>query len=236
MKKSLSIALIAVSATTLVGYSKPIDNQGLIGTASLVNAIAKTETNGATKTPVNTPIKAPVKTTPAPAANPALIIPAGTKFNTDLEQAISTGKNKNNDRFTLKIKNGSVGKYPILKDAVIEGHLEDVSKAARGKKAKLNLVFDAIKLKNGDTFPIDAILLNTKIETKTKGKFLKNAATIIGGAVAGKFVGDKTKFKHGGLAGGAAAAAYVLSSPGGEVELKKGTDVELKLKTKLDAN
>jgi hypothetical protein len=235
MKKILSIALITVSATTLVGYSKPIDNRELIATANLATAIAKTETNGATKAPVNTPIKAPVKPTPA-TADPALIVPAGTKFNTDLGQAISTGKNKNNDRFTLTIKNNSVRKYPILKDAIIQGHLEAVVKAARGKKAKLNLVFDSIKLKNGDTLPIDAVLLNTKIETKTKGKFLKNAATIIGGAVAGKFVGDKTKFKHGGLAGGTAAAAYVLSSPGGEVELKKGTDVELKLKTKLDPN
>jgi hypothetical protein len=49
-------------------------------------------------------------------------------------------------------------------------------------------------------------------------------------------VGNKTNFKHGKLAGAAAATAYVLSSPGGEVVLKKGTDLQLKLKSALDPN
>jgi hypothetical protein len=233
MKKQLATALIAISATSLVGYSRTIyDREIMHPSSSLATPIAKTDNNGATKTPINTPVKNPTNTP----ANPDAVVPAGTNFNTDLQQEISTGKNRNNDKFVLKIKNGSVGKYKVLKDSTIEGHIENVTKAAKGKKARLNLVFDAIKLKNGDVFPIDAILVNTKIETKTKGKFLQNAATIIGGAVAGKFLGDKTKFKHGTLAGGAAATAYVLSSPGGEVVLKKGTDVKLKLKTKLDTN
>ncbi len=163
-------------------------------------------------------------------------IPAGTTINTDLQQEISTGKNRNNEKFTIKIKNSSVGKYPALKDAVIEGHLEDVTKAAKGKKAKLNLFFDGVKLKNGELLPIEANLVNTQVETKTKGQFLKNAGIILGGTVAGNFLGDKTKFKHGKMAGAAAATAFVLSSPGGEVVLKKGTDLQLKLKSNLDPN
>ncbi len=163
-------------------------------------------------------------------------VPAGTNINTDLQQEISTGKNRNNEKFVIKIKNGSVSKYPPLKDATIEGHLEDVTKAAKGKKAKLNLVFDAVKLKNGDLIPIAADLVNTQVETKTKGQFLKNAGIIIGGTVAGKMLGDKAKFKGGKLAGAAAATAFVLSSPGGEVVLKKGTDLQLKLKSNLNPN
>jgi hypothetical protein len=162
--------------------------------------------------------------------NSQAIVAAGTTFNTDLQQEISTGKNRNNDTFVLKVKSGN----PILKDGKIEGHVEGVTKAAKGKKAKLNLVFDSIVLKNGDKLPIDASLVNTQIESKTKGKFLQNAGIILGGATAGHFVGNKTNFKHGGLAGGAAATAYVLSSPGGEVVMKKGTDVKLKLKTPLN--
>jgi hypothetical protein len=157
-------------------------------------------------------------------------VPVGTAIDTDLQQDLSTGKNKNNDRFTLKVKSSN----PTLKDSVINGHLENVQKAAKGKKATFNLVFDDIVLKNGDMYPVDMTLLNTQVETKTKGQFLKNAGIIIGGTVAGRFIGDKTKFKHGGLAGGAAATAYVLSSPGGEVQLKKGTDVKLKMKTALN--
>jgi hypothetical protein len=167
---------------------------------------------------------------------PAGAVPVGTTIDTDLQQEISTAKSKNKEKFTAKIKNGSVSKYPALKDAVIEGHLEDVNKAAKGKKAKLNLFFDDVKLKNGELLPIEASLVNTQVESKTKGQFLKNAGIILGGTVAGNFIGDKTKFKHGKMAGAAAATAFVLSSPGGEVVLKKGTDLQLKLKSNLDPN
>jgi hypothetical protein len=169
----------------------------------------------------------------APSKTSPVLVPAGVKFTTDLEQNISSGKSKNGDRFTLKIKNSSIGKNKILKDSKINGHLENVVKAARGKKAKLNLVFDEIVLKDGSIYPIDATLVNTRVETKTKGKFLQNTGLILGGAIAGRFLGNRAKIKHGGLAGAGAAAAYVLSSPGGEVVLKRGTNVELKLKTPL---
>lgn len=163
------------------------------------------------------------------------LIPVGTSFEAVLQKDLSTGKQPNNERFTLRVKNSSVGGNKDLKDAEIAGHLENVVKAAKGKKASLHLVFDDIKFKNGAASPIDVTLVNTQIETKTKGKFLQNAGIILGGAVAGKFLGDKAKFKHGTLAGGAAATAFVLSSPGGEVELKKGTVVQLKLTKPLDA-
>ncbi len=163
----------------------------------------------------------------------AVLVPAGVKFNTILEQQISTGKNQNRDRFTLRIKNSSIGKNKILKDAKINGHLEDVVKAAKGRKASLHLVFDEIVLKNGSIYPLDVTLVNTRVETKTKGKFLQNAGIILGGVVAGNFLGNRAKIKHGGLAGAAAATAFVLSSPGGEVVLGRNTNVELKLKTPL---
>jgi hypothetical protein len=162
-----------------------------------------------------------------------VVAAAGTTFDTNLEQEVSTGKNRNNERFLLRVKNGSLGKNQSLKDAQIQGHLENVVKAARGKKASLHLVFDQIVLKNGDVYPINATLVNTQVETKTKGKFIQNAGIILGGAAAGHFLGNKAKFKQGALAGGAAATAFVLSSPGGEVVLKKGTNVKLKLKTPL---
>jgi hypothetical protein len=209
-KQSVALVLLTVSLGSLVGCKgKPED---------------KPKPNAAITAGGN-------KLTPA-----AGIIPAGIAFDTDLQQELSTGKNHNNEKFSIKIQNGSVGKYPALKDAVIEGHLEKVTKAAKGKKAELNLVFDDIKLKNGEMVPIEADLVNTKVEAKTKGQFLKNAGIILGGTVAGHFIGDKTKFKHGKLAGAAVATAFVLSSPGGEVVLKKGTDLELKLKSNLDLN
>jgi hypothetical protein len=216
-KQSVSIVLLTLSLGSLASCSKQVAEKPV--------DTAKTATSSA------------ITTTNKPANSSALaIVPAGVTINTDLQQELSSGKNRNNEKFTIKIKNGSVSKYPALKDAIIEGHLEKVTKAAKGKKAQMNLTFDDLKLKNGDLLPIDATLVNTQVETKTKGQFLKNAGIILGGTIAGNFVGDKTKFKHGKLAGAAAATAFVLSSPGGEVVLKKGTDLQIKLKSNVDPN
>ncbi len=219
LKQSVSAVLLTLSLGSLVSCSSKVADKPV--------STVKTATNGA--------ITATNGTKPGNGGTLA-IVPAGVTIDTDLQQELSSGKNRDNERFTIKIKNGSVSKYPALKDATIEGHLEKVNKAAKGKKAQMNLAFDDVKLKNGDLLPIDATLVNTQVETKTKGQFLKNAGIILGGTIAGNFVGDKTKFKHGKLAGAAAATAFVLSSPGGEVVLKKGTDLQLKLKSNLDPN
>ncbi|WP_295614454.1 hypothetical protein [Chamaesiphon sp. GL140_3_metabinner_50] len=216
-KQSVSIVLITLSLGSLASCSKKVAEKP-VDTAKPATSSAITTTN-------------------KPANSSALaIVPAGVTINTDLQQELSSGKNRSNEKFTIKVKNGSISKYPALKDATIEGHLEKVTKAAKGKKAQMNLTFDDLKLKNGELLPIDAALVNTQVETKTKGQFLKNAGIVLGGTIAGNFIGDKTKFKHGKLAGAAAATAFVLSSPGGEVVLKKGTDLQIKLKSNIDPN
>ncbi|MEG3990065.1 hypothetical protein QUA13_23405 [Microcoleus sp. S28C3] len=78
-------------------------------------------------------------------------VPAGTSFDTILQQDLSAGKNRDNERFTLRVKGGN----KTLKDAVIQGHLEDVVKAAQGKKSSLHLVFDDIQLADRSAYPID---------------------------------------------------------------------------------
>ncbi len=208
MKKFIPLLLTAALLTNTVACSKPSDKTS--------------STSGSTQSNSLTTQQA--------------ILPTGTTFDTVLEQDLSTGKNKNDDRFFLRVKNSVKAGNINFKDAKIQGHLEDVVKAVKGKKASLHLIFDEVALKDGTTYPIDATLVNTELETKTKGKFLQNAGIILGGAVAGHFVGNKAKFKHGGLAGGAAATAFVLSSPGGEVVLKKGSKIKLKLKSDLASN
>jgi hypothetical protein len=227
LKQSVSLVLLTLSLGSLASCSSKVAEKPVDTVKTATNAIKPATTGAMTTTGNNKP---------ATKAGNLAAVPAGVTIDTDLQQELSSGKNRNNEKFTIKIKNGSVGKYPALKDATIEGHLEGVTKAAKGKKAKMNLTFDDVKLKNGDLIPIDAALVNTQVETKTKGQFLKNAGIILGGTIAGNFVGDKTKFKHGKLAGAAAATAFVLSSPGGEVVLKKGTDLQLKLKSNLDPN
>jgi hypothetical protein len=161
-------------------------------------------------------------------------VAAGTTFEVSLPTEVSTAKNRSQDRLTLPVKSPLVGGNSILKGAKVEAHLEDVVKAQRGRKASLHLVFDDIVLKDGTTQPIEATLLNTKVQSKTKGQFLKNVGIIVGGTAAGHFVGKKVGQKHGGIAGAAAATAFVLASPGGEVVLKKGSELDVKLKSPIE--
>lgn len=217
MKKLMSLLLSAVLLSTTVACRKPNDQTSSTSVPANSNTTAASNQTNNSK-------------------NQQAVLPAGTSLDTSLQKDLSTGKNRNNDSFSLRVKNSLQAGNQNLKDAEIQAHLENVVKAAKGKKASLNLVFDDIVLKNGATYPIDATLVNTQVETKTKGKFLQNAGLILGGAAVGHFLGNKAKFKHGALAGGAAASAFVLSSPGGEVVLKKGTTIKLKLKTPLDAS
>ncbi|MBD2211188.1 hypothetical protein H6G27_15010 [Nostoc linckia FACHB-104] len=212
MKSFVPLLLSAALLTNTVACSKPNDK--------VANTANSNQTTQTAKNASNT-------------QNSEVSVPAGTSLDTVLQKELSTGKNSENEPFTLKVKNSVKGVKPDLKNAEIQGHIENVVKAAKGKKATLRLVFDEITLKNGATYPIDAALVNTQVETKTKGKFIQNAGIILSGTVAGHFIGKKTNVKHGGLAGAAAATAYVLSSPGGEVVLKRGTKVKLKLKSAL---
>ncbi|MBO3460048.1 hypothetical protein G7B40_011510 [Aetokthonos hydrillicola Thurmond2011] len=220
MKKLIPLLLSAALLGNTVACSKPADKTSSTSTTNTSNPNTTKTTNTSAITSNSKGQQASV--------------PAGTTFDTILQEDLSTAKNRNNDRFTLRVKNSLVGGNPTLKDAQIQGHLEDVVKAAKGKKASLHLVVDDIMLKDGQAYPLDASLVNTQVETKTKGKFIQNAGIILGGAVAGHFLGNKANFKQGALAGGAAATAFVLSSPGGEVVLKKGTNVKWKLKTALN--
>jgi hypothetical protein len=177
------------------------------------------------------PIAVLAQTQTAPLATS---VPAGTIFEAKLQEDLATNKNHDQDHFLLREHNPLLGGNPLLNDAQIEGHLEEVVKAAKGKKAKMHLVFDDIILKDGARLPLDATLLDTKIETETKGTFLRNTGLVVGGAVAGHYLGKKTGLPAGTLGGAAAASAVVLNSPGGEVVVKRGTTLKLKLNKPLD--
>jgi hypothetical protein len=160
LKQSVSLVLLTLSLGSLVSCGSKVADKPIDTVKPATSAAIKPATTG------SKPAPAGAITTSKPGALAA--VPAGVTIDTDLQQELSSGKNHNNEKFTIKIKNGSVSKYPALKDATIEGHLENVTKAAKGKKAQMNLTFDDVKLKNGELLPIEANLVNTRVETKTK--------------------------------------------------------------------
>jgi hypothetical protein len=156
------------------------------------------------------------------------LAPAGAQFEARLDQQLNTKTLHDGDRFTLTEHEGFFHHAPpALKGAKIEGHVENVSPAHMGHGATMNVILDDIVTADGTTAPIDASVTSIK-EFEPKTHHLRDAALIVGGAVAGHVEGARHGVKHGGLAGAAAGFALATSLKS-DIVVKKGTIVHLKL-------
>lgn len=150
----------------------------------------------------------------------------GTEFTIKLEEGLSSAKNTDGDTFTAVVSTGLFGDK-TLKGYTVAGHVEGVKKSGMmGKKGELDIVFDELVSPDGKAYPIEAALTSVP---KPEGKFLRNAAIVLSGAVAGHHIGKKTSKKHGALLGAASATAVALTMPGGDVVVKSGTKLKVRL-------
>jgi len=78
---------------------------------------------------------------------------------------------------------------------------------------------------NGSAVPIHAQLLSA---LRPQTHRLRNAALIVGGTVAGHYLGQRTGMRHGALAGAAAATAFVLADKS-DIVLNRGSVLRLRL-------
>jgi hypothetical protein len=160
--------------------------------------------------------------TGAPQAAGTVLVKAGTRFDGKLQQEIATNKSHDGDTFTIAEADTLFHKNPALRGAVIDGHLENVSAAGLGKKPSLTLVFDDIKMPDGQTAPIQVKIINMGA-FDAKSHHWRTAGMVIGGAVAGHMAAGA---HHGGLMG--AGAGYMLSQQmKTNVDVKPGTMIEL---------
>lgn len=150
----------------------------------------------------------------------------GTEFTIKLDDGLSSAKNQDGDLFTATVATGFFGDK-ALKGFTVSGHVEGVKKSGMmGKKGAMEIVFDELVAPSGKAYPIEAALTSAP---KPEGKFLRNAAIVLSGAVAGHHIGKKTDKKHGALLGAASATAVALSMPGGDVVLKSGAKLKVRL-------
>lgn len=152
-------------------------------------------------------------------------IKTGTTVSGKIDVTLDSGKNADGDVFTMALKPGLFGNK-AFKGAVLEGHIEGVQSAAKlGKKGAMNVEFDDIVTADGKVVPVEAMLASAP---KPEGKMLRNMAIVLGGAVAGHHIAKAAGKKHGALAGAVAGGAIALSMPGGNVVIKKGTELKVK--------
>ncbi|GAC1418454.1 MAG: hypothetical protein NVSMB5_09910 [Candidatus Velthaea sp.] len=164
------------------------------------------------------------------AATPAqtgVLAHKGAEVDGELQQRLDSGKNHDGDTFTLVPKDTFFHKNPALKGATIEGHLESVTAASHTHKATMNVIFDDVKMPDGTVAAISASVKSFK-EFEPKTHHVRDAALIVGGAVAGRMVSKKVGHGGGTLAGAAAGFA-LASSMKSNIVIKQGTLVRLKM-------
>ena len=183
---------------------------------------------------------------PAPSLASYTVAP-GTRFLVRLENELNTRKTKENKRFKVKtLEPLEAGNGMILPPgAEIKGHVSRIEPAGVTGRARLWLTFDEIKTKNGK-MPIVADVVSVpgdhsvkpgpskegEIEARTsKGREEVTAAAAGAaiGAVAGATAGRSGKAAGIGAAVGAAAGFLVASGMGHELNLPKGSKLELEL-------
>jgi hypothetical protein len=178
------------------------------------------------------------------------VVPNGTHFLVRLEDSLSTKKHKAGKKFKaktldpLETRDGRI----VPPGAEIRGHVSRVEPASLTGRARLWLSFDEIKTSSGK-LPLVANVVSVpgehsvrpgpsregEIEARTsKGAQEAQAAAI--GAGIGAVVGATAKGGKGaaiGAAIGGLGGFLIASGMGQELELQKGTKLELELERPL---
>lgn len=148
-----------------------------------------------------------------PASGGAVLVVAGTQFRGKLQNEISTKVSHDGDTFTIVRGDG----------AIIDGHLAGVSPAGLGKKPALTVVFDDVRLPNGEKAPINVQLVNVGA-FNAQSHHWRTIGMVLGSGAAGHIAAGK---HHGGLLG--AASGYMLSQEmKTDVDVKPGTVIAVK--------
>ena len=174
------------------------------------------------------------------------VIPNGTRFLIGTEGEIGTARNKVNDRFiakTLEPLAADDGRV-VPPGAEIRGHISRIEAAGATGHARLWLTFEDIKTPDG-RLPMVASVIGVpgdfsvkqaeskegEIETRSS-KAQRDAEAAAAGAAVGSIAGAKAGGGKGAAVGalaGAAAGFLASSSLGQEIDLPKGTKVEIEL-------
>ena len=189
----------------------------------------------------------------APAPTPSVAassVPNGTRFLVRLENDLSTRKHKVNKKFKaktlepLETADGSL----VPPGAEIRGHISRIEPAHLTGHARLWLTFDEIKTKQGK-LPIVADVVSVpgdhsvrsgeskegEIEARTS-RSRQDLEAAAAGAAIGAVAGATARGKKGAAVGaalGAAAGFLISTGMGQELELPKGTKLELELERPL---
>ena len=174
------------------------------------------------------------------------VVPQGTRFLVKLDDSLSSRKHKAGKKFDVKTLDPleTPDGFVIPPGTEIRGHVSRVEPASLTGRARLWLSFDEIKSKRGK-LPVVANVVSVpgehsvksgpskegEIESRTSRGSQEIQAAAIGAGI-GAAVGATAKGGKGaaiGAAIGGLSGFLIASGMGQELELQKGTKLELEL-------
>jgi hypothetical protein len=163
-----------------------------------------------------------------------LQVPAGTTFDIEMADALSSETAQVGDRFSARtVGDLTEGAQVVIPaGARVEGAVASVQSLKKiGGQAQLVLRFDEIVLPDGQSYPLQA-----SFAAAGRSETQRDAGTIAGtaaaGAILGRIIDKKNRDKHtvlGALVGAAVGTAIASKTPGEAVELPAGAVVTLSL-------
>jgi hypothetical protein len=155
-------------------------------------------------------------------------IPVETEVDVRLQDALSSGRNVVEDRFTATtVVDLQVGERVVIPaGSELRGVVSSVDKAGRiDRKGSLTLSFDQITI-NGRDYPIRGTVTDAIESEGVKGEAAKIGTAAGAGAIIGGILGGVKGAIAGILIGGGGIAA---ATPGKDVELTSGTILRVRL-------
>jgi len=132
-----------------------------------------------------------------PLAAAAQIYP-GIQLSGTIDQSVTSANAQIGQRVTVSNVHSQDNN---INGAVLYGHVEDVQAASQGRAATIEITWDKLRTRSGNSYAINARTVSMQVNTKN------NTLNEAGGAVAGMIIGNILGKKLGTNAGGAVGAA-----------------------------
>ena len=170
-------------------------------------------------------------------ADPANVLPAGTRIRVRMDTEVNSGSASSGDTFLVRtvepVRNKGVLVLP--KGAVIEARITNAKRASVGSTdGRLEMRFERVRISRDEAIPMHAVPA-APLKKESRGVF--NVLAIAGATAVGALIGSASDASNGAvigaLIGAGAGTGGVLIRRGQDVRIRSDEEFEIELKREL---
>lgn len=201
-------------------------------TATAGTALTSTPA-AAARDPKHAPIATAGRTEPARPVVREITIPAGTNLRIVLDTPVGSRTSRVEESVQAHLAQPITvdGQTVVAEGTPVSGVVTEATRSGKVKgRARLAVRFDTLAPRgDSERYTIATTTVGRTAQATKKKDAIKVGAPAAGGALIGGLIGGKKGALIGTAAGGGAGTAVVLSTPGKEVHLAKGSALTLRL-------